>query len=206
LARGLSEAGNDSAGRLRALRERLDATAGAVILKQLSNLKRRGYLKDKNFDFDAWKRSKNRTETLFDECLVLEDLTPCGPQASMGAKRRVQFHADVVDVAPKRRELGVRLQVRFSGQPDAAIDRHFWVGPYAFPMLDNTQLEGGLRVSVVMSEFHVSESPQDPEKQTYAIVHLMVFPAAISSFKQPQDYDDILLEMLRVKQRRAAKS
>ena len=103
---------------------------------------------------------------------------------------------EVIGVSVERREIEIRLRVSFPGRGTQSVDRHFWVGQYDFPMLDNTQLSHGLRTSVVMTDFTASKT-KDGKDSGYVSFHLVVFPAASASFKERQDYDDILLDMLR---------
>ena len=108
----------------------------------------------------------------------------------------ITFAVEVIGVSVERREIEIRLRVSFPGQGPQNMDRHFWVGQYDFPMLDNTQLSHGLRTSVVMTDFLVART-QDGKDNSFVKFHLVVFPAASASFKERQDYDDILLYMLR---------
>ena len=87
-----------------------------------------------------------------------------------------QLRADL-----ERREIEVRLQVDFTDNPEQSIDRHFWVGQYDFPMMDNVQLPHGLRASVVVTEITVPANPDDRALNSFASVHLVVFPAASAS-------------------------
>ena len=43
------------------------------------------------------------------------------------------------------------------------------------------------------------EAPEERVTNSFVKMHLVVFPAASASFKERQDYDDILLDMLRTK-------
>ena len=73
-------------------------------------------------------------------------------------------------------------------------------------MLDNTQLAYGLRTSVVITDFVVPESGPDREGNSFVALHLVVFPASSASFKERQDYDDILNDMLRMRTRPGGKA
>ena len=100
----------------------------------------------------------------------------------------------MIDVSIERREVEFRLRVDFPGKDAQDIDRHFWVGQYDFPMLDNTQLPYGLRASVVITDFFVPEAAIIA-KPTAPSISSRVFPAAFTSFKEREDYDDILTDM-----------
>ena len=73
-------------------------------------------------------------------------------------------------------------------------------------MLDNTQLSHGLRTSVVLTEFFVADIPNEAERaaNTFFKMHLVVFPSGSASYKERQDYDDILRDMLRQRDEIAA--
>ena len=77
------------------------------------------------------------------------------------------------------------------------MDRHFWVGQYDFPMLDNTQLSHGLRTSVVMTDFLVARTQDGKDNKVSSNFTWSSFRRPSASFKERQDYDDILLDMLR---------
>lgn len=180
------------------LKKRLDVTAANLIFKQVNSLGRRGYVKDRQVPLADWEE-KLFGKPIFDETIPKARLVPSTPNTPVGDKDQIRFTVEVVGVSVERREVEIRLRVDFSGQTDQDVDRHFWVGQYDFPMLDNTQLPYGLRTSVVISEFLVPEAEKDREANSFVQFHLVVFPAASASFKERQDYDDILLDMLRAK-------
>lgn len=173
-----------------ALRKRLDLTASNVIFKQVDSLSRRGFVTEKQLTLDGWEKSFG---TPFIKATVpLSQVAP----AARAKDDAIQFAVEVIGVSVERREIEIRLRVNFPGSGTQDVDRHFRVGQYDFPMLDNTQLSHGLRTSVVMTDFRASRS-QDGKDSGYVSFHLVVFPAASASFKERQDYDDILMDMLR---------
>jgi hypothetical protein len=179
------------------LRKRLDLTAGNLIFKQVNSLARRGYVKDQQLSLAGWEKSFGKP--FIDETIDTSLLVPSTPYAPVGDKDKIRFTVEIIDVSVERREVEIRLRVDYSGGNDQDVDRHFWVGQYDFPMLDNTQLLHGLRTSVVITDFLVPEAEKDREANSAVQFHLVVFPAASASFKERQDYDDILLDMLRAK-------
>lgn len=67
-------------------------------------------------------------------------------------------------------------------------------------MLDNTQLEEGLRASVVVTEFLVPQGdPAEIQANSFAKLNLVIFPASSASFKERQDFDDVIVDKLRFK-------
>lgn len=202
LARDLTPVDGTSDARSAELKKRLDITASNVIMKQVNSLARRGLLEDKVVPFREWELSFGKP--FIDLTVPLRNLVPETAGLSGGNGEQVRFLVEIVDVSLERNEVEVRLRVDFSDGDDHDVDRHFWVGKYDFPMLDNTQLAHGLRASVVMSEFFVPDIPTDREANSFAQMSLVVFPAASASFKERQDYDDILLDILRARARSEA--
>ena len=197
LARRLSSDTTLSHKEAVALRSRLDRTASDLILKQVTSLGRRGYLKDAGVRLAGWEKSVGTP--FIDVTLPKSALVPATPYEPVNDKDTITFTVEVSDVNIERREVEVRLRVDFSDGTDKDLDRHFWVGQYDFPMLDNTQLPFGLRTSVVITEFNVPDGETNNALNTFVQFHLVVFPATSASFKERQDYDDILLDMLRGK-------
>lgn len=198
VARGLTRESPKAHPRRADLKKRLDVTANQLNLKQLSSLARRGQMKREILRLEDVK--KNWGTPFIDAKFRKSDLIPASDLASGEDKEQIRIVVEVLEANFERRELEVRLLADFSGEPpEKRIDRHFWVGQYDFPMLDNTQLPHGLRASVVITEFDVPEAVENPEAATSVICYLVVFPAASASFKERQDYDDILADMLRAK-------
>ena len=191
LARRLASAPELAQPQRDALRKRLDLTASNVIFKQVDSLSRRGFVTQKQLTLAGWEKSFGKP--FIEATVPLARLAPSSATAKDGA---ITFAVEVIGVSVERREIEIRLRVSFPGQGTQNVDRHFWVGQYDFPMLDNTQLSHGLRTSVVMTDFTASKT-KDGKDSGYVSFHLVVFPAASASFKERQDYDDILLDMLR---------
>ncbi len=79
----------------------------------------------------------------------------------------------------RRREVEVRLLVQPQSDGQTIVDRHVYVSPYDFPMLDNTRLPNGERCSVVLTDFFVDVQASDKDKQlnSFANLDVVVFPA-----------------------------
>jgi hypothetical protein len=197
LARRLPKGAGLTRAQREELKTRLDLTAANVIFKQVNSLARRGYVEERIVSLAAWKAQFGKP--FIDVPVPKARLVASSADAPVGEKEQIRFAVEIVDVNVDRREVEVRLRAEFSGENDRDVDRHFWVGQYDFPMLDNTQLPYGLRTSVVITEFFVPESLEDRQANSFVKFHLVVFPAASASFKERQDYDDVLLDMLRAK-------
>jgi hypothetical protein len=177
------------------LRKRLNTTASNTISKQLNILARRGFVKDAELPLADWKKSPG--SQFIDETIRTANLIRSTPDASIDPKEQIRFSVELVGVDLERRAVELRLQVDVSGGDSQDVDRHFWVDQYDFPMLDNTQVAHGLRTSIVMTEFFVPDVEGDREANSFVKLHLVVFPSSSASLKDRQDYDDVLMEMLR---------
>lgn len=68
----------------------------------------------------------------------------------------------------------------------AEVDTRFWVGLFAFPMIDNTRLSDGERCAVTLGEI----SPPSPLP-----VRLSYFPESRASLKDKPYYDEVIKQM-----------
>jgi len=69
----------------------------------------------------------------------------------------------------------------------AEVDTRFWVGPFAFPMIDNTRLSSGERCAITLGEIAPETVP----------VRLSYFPESRASLKDKPYYDEVIEEMAR---------
>jgi hypothetical protein len=123
------------------------------------------------------------------------------PTAETSEERSRQFRVEYLSYSPERREVGVSLAVsrplpRAECQQiqEPAVEQvntetsvQFWVGPFGFPMIDNTRLAGSERCSVTVIRI-VDNSV------TLAIAY---FPASRASLKDKPYYDEVLNDLLR---------
>ena len=86
----------------------------------------------------------------------------------------------------ERKELQIQLKVKDNDTEVA--NRIFWVGQFDFPMLDNTRLPDGQRVSVVLSSWF---------PQIGAQIALVYFPGSYASLKEKPYYNEVLSDMLK---------
>lgn len=178
------------------LKKRLDVSAANLISKQVDSLSHRGFARGYPQPLGGW--AENFGKPFVDEKIPVSRLLPRSHPPPGGKEETLHFQVEIVDVSLERHEVEVRLRVDFPGDSDQDVDRHFWVSQYDFPMLDNTQLPQGLRCSIVITEFLVPDGPAESREANSAVkFHLVVFPAASASFKERQDYDDVLTDMLR---------
>lgn len=187
------------------MQRRLDVTASNLIFKQVNALARRGYA---DFAFVPVAEVAGATgKPWIDAVMPKSRLVPPVGAPNKTRKDTIHFAVEVLNVRVDLREVELRLRVEFSdGDEEEKVDRHFWVGLYDFPMLDNTQLPHGLRTSVVLTEFLVADGANESERaaNSFFKMHLVVFPSGSASYKERQDYDDILRDMLRKREEMAA--
>jgi hypothetical protein len=112
-----------------------------------------------------------------------------------------QFRVEFLDFAPDRREVELSLavskplgreqceQLQESGVERANIETEaqFWVGPFGFPMIDNTRLSRSERCSV--SVIRILDNS--------VTVAISYFPASRASLKDKPYYDEVLQDLLR---------
>jgi hypothetical protein len=112
-----------------------------------------------------------------------------------------QFRVEFLDFAPDRREVELALavskplqreqceQLQDSGVERANIETEaqFWVGPFGFPMIDNTRLSRSERCSV--SVIRILDNSVS--------VAISYFPASRASLKDKPYYDEVMQDLLR---------
>jgi hypothetical protein len=120
-------------------------------------------------------------------------LNPAG-----GEQHYRQFRMEVIDYDARPREVQVRL---YASRPLAVsdcqrvdldlvgnreIDTTFWVGLFAFPMIDNTRLSHGERCAVSVTAL----TPDTVE------IALSYFPGSRASLKDKPYYDELMHDLL----------
>jgi len=112
-----------------------------------------------------------------------------------------QFRIEFLDFAADRREVELALAVsrplaraQCESIQETAIERanveteaQFWVGPFGFPMIDNTRLSRSERCSV--SVIRILDNA--------VTVAISYFPASRASLKDKPYYDEVLQDLLR---------
>jgi len=108
------------------------------------------------------------------------------------------FRVEVLDLDQERKELLARLTVWNAGNPPVMElqTKPFHIGPFDFPLIDNTRLAGGDRVALTF----------DGAAEGVAQIMLVYFPGSRASMKDKQYYEDMASELLRIEQRNRAKS
>ena len=121
--------------------------------------------------------------------------------AAPAAPHYRQFRIEFLDFAADRREVELALAVskpldraHCESIQEAAVERanveteaQFWVGPFGFPMIDNTRLSRSERCSV--SVIRILDNA--------VTVAISYFPASRASLKDKPYYDEVLQDLLR---------
>jgi hypothetical protein len=132
-------------------------------------------------------------------CLSLRPSDPAA--AAQSDVRARQFRLEFLSYSTERREVELslsvskplarqacdRLQEPAAERANTETSVQFWVGPFGFPMIDNTRLTGGERCSV--SVLRIVDNAI-----TLAIAY---FPASRASLKDKPYYDEVLNNLLR---------
>jgi hypothetical protein len=93
------------------------------------------------------------------------------------------FCIEVFEFDQETGEIEIEVEAWGDGEPYL---QDFGVGPFDFPMIDNSRLSGDQRFAVVLDEF-------DEES---ALITLVYFPGRYASLKEKPYYDDIVKRLL----------
>jgi len=151
--------------------ERLDRVAREIARKQMIVLEGVG----KNFDRTVDLTQDPAGTTLEPGTLVLD-----------GVKTTVSI--DIQGIDRKSREIGVTLTIE---TPDPTQGRQtkmadFTVSYFDFPMIDNTRLDKGQRVAVVLNSFNDQS----------ADLTVVLFPGEYASLKEKPYYNEVIENVL----------
>lgn len=162
------------------LRKRLEDSAREVIGKEIDSLREAG---------SVLERTVYMNKIPAEGVAVVdgEELKLRGPNAQARL-----FRVEVLTFNPDRKEFRVRMEV-FTGNPPTPElkTKPFWVGPFDFPMIDNTRLPGGQRVAIALA------MPIDGSSTEISVVY---FPGSRASLKDRQYYEDMTEELLKVRE------
>ena len=108
------------------------------------------------------------------------------------------FRVEILNHDKQRKEFLVRLTVWDAGNPPVMElqTKPFHLGPFDFPLIDNTRLAGGDRVALTF----------DGAAEDVAQIMLIYFPGSRASMKDKQYYEDMAGELLRIGRRNREKS
>jgi len=158
--------------------KRLEDAARAVITKQIDLLREAGAVRP---------------------CTVFVKKIPAeGVIVIDGEELRLQttdqqprlFRVEVLAFNAGRKELRIQIEV-FKGKPPVRelFTGPFWIGPFDFPLIDNTRLSGGQRAAVALTR---------PAEGSTTEIALVYFPGSRASLKDRQYYDEMTGEILNM--------
>ena len=125
------------------------------------------------------------SRTIDFEMLKKEGYLELPPETLVLADREREFALTVLGLNPQTREIRMEMGVRTKGDIEEQI-RRFSVGPYDFPMIDNTRLSNDQRAAVVLTQ----AGPDSAE------ITLVYFPGSYASLKEKIAFDEVV-EQLR---------
>ncbi len=164
-----------------ALTARLTASAQEVVRREVDAIREASTIRTGTVDLESLKQGP--VGLFGDQALNL----PGNP----GPART--FRVEVLDHDKQQNELLVRLTVWGTGNPPVMElqTKPFHVGPFDFPLIDNTRLAGGDRVALTF----------DGAAEDVVQLMLIYFPGSRASMKDKQYYEDMAAELLRIEQR-----
>ncbi|HLP16853.1 MAG TPA: hypothetical protein VK470_11375 [Bacteroidota bacterium] len=166
------------------LEERLVSVAREITHKQMLVLEGAGAKADRIVDLTELKKTPGGI--VLDEVTLKFDDHP----------RHFSIVALQADM--KTHELKVRLEVRSvvdSTQTAEMNAVEFWVGPFDFPMIDNTRLSNDQRCAIVLNAF-------DTES---ADITLVFFPGAYASLKEKPYYQEVVANLMKTNEQMRAR-
>ncbi|MGE5315011.1 MAG: hypothetical protein ACM3Q4_09985 [Acidobacteriota bacterium] len=155
---------------------RLVTVAREITHKQMLVLESAGAKADRFIDLAELKKTPGG--------IVLEDAT-----LKFDEHPR-HFSIVALQADTKTHELKVRLEIRSivdSTQQPEFNSVEFWVGPFDFPMIDNTRLSNDQRCAIVLNAF-------DTES---ADITLVFFPGAYASLKEKPYYQEVVANLMK---------
>lgn len=157
-------------------RTRLTRVAREVVRKQMMVLESAGAKYDRALDFEQLAASPGG--------IALE---PAVLHLEGGAPRKFQIYALRVDDATG--EIKLRLEITSpegsTSDGDASVTE-FWVGPFDFPMIDNTRLLQDQRCAVVLNNLNAAG----------ADMTLIYFPGSYASLKERPYFQEVVDQLL----------
>jgi hypothetical protein len=164
------------------LERRLTSLTKEVIVKQVwvlstsSKSANESYTKECTVDFSELEKHP--------EGLEIINHNSTSPQS-----RIRNYRVWVLNYEEARKE--VQIEIRVKENENVIVERFFWVGQFDFPMLNNTRLPDGQRVSIVMTDLN-------PKSSKIAFVY---FPGSYASLKEKPYYNEVLTDMLKGRER-----
>jgi hypothetical protein len=163
--------------------QRLTTTSQEAVRREIDAIREASTVRTGTVDFEALKQGP---VTLFGE----QPLTLPG---NAGPKRT--FRVEVLNYDKLEGDVLARLSVWDASTPPKMElqTKAFHIGPFDFPLMDNTRLAGGDRVALVLDGAVEDDIGQ---------VTLVYFPGSRASMRDKQYYEDMAAELLRIEKRK----
>jgi len=165
--------------------KRLTASAQEVVRREVDAIREASTVRTGMVDLESLKQGP---VSLFgDQALTL-------PGSSVPPRT---FRIEILNHNKQQNEFLARLSVWVAGNPPLMElqTKPFHLGPFDFPLIDNTRLTGGDRVALTF----------DGAAEDVAQIMLIYFPGSRASMKDKQYYEDMAAELLRIEQRNREK-
>jgi hypothetical protein len=104
-----------------------------------------------------------------------------------GIRRNVKLEAIAADREDEQVQLRVTVRTAEGNRVDTS-SAEFWVGPFDFPMIDNTRLPHDQRLAVVLNNFD--------GKRGLADVTVALFPGKYAALREKPYYDEVLAKLV----------
>jgi hypothetical protein len=104
-----------------------------------------------------------------------------------GIRRNVKLEAIGADLENEGIQLRLTVRTAEGSRVDTS-SAEFWVGPFDFPMIDNTRLPHDQRLAVVLNNFD--------GKRSLADVTVAVFPGKYAALREKPYYDEVLAKLV----------
>ncbi len=118
-------------------------------------------------------------------------LAPEGSRTNQAGERiEIGVGLTLEAVNPVTEELRLRMEVAAGAEKQAP---QFWISSFDFPMINNTRVNDGQRLAVVLSDFDVTLQDNDGcVSKGVAEIRVVAFPEAYASLKDRTFFQDIL--------------
>ena len=156
--------------------DRLDRVAREITRKEMLVLEGGGKKFDRTIDLEALRKTPGG--------ILLE------PASLTVDKIQRNFRILVLEANTKSKALKIRLEIRTPQEVSKEMETNaaeFWVGFFAFPMIDNTRLSHDQRCAVTLTAFGA----------TSADITTVYFPGSYASLKEKPDYQEVIQNLLR---------
>ena len=182
------------------MEKRLRDLAKEVALRQLLALTSHGDTVEFIFNFKRGTLDKEESDIVVFDMTSDEPLTQAnkigeGTLKFAEQKQHFSLYLEGVDVTRERLNMTMIINDNHGGNPPLK----FWVDYFDFPMINNTRIEGGNRIAVVLNEFNAKWSQNNGEGKRIdgaGMITVIGFPEAYASLKDRAFLQDLLEQLV----------